>query len=66
MGVLTALTLIFVVLKLCGVVAWPWLWVISPVILELCFFILTIVLGTAFVAKVGSHKPPVWKQGVKR
>ena len=25
-----ALTLLFVTLKLCGVIAWPWLWVLSP------------------------------------
>lgn len=25
------LTLIFVTLKLCGVITWNWLWVISPV-----------------------------------
>jgi hypothetical protein len=23
-------TLVFVVLRLCGVVSWPWLWVLSP------------------------------------
>lgn len=25
------LTIVFIVLKLCGVVAWSWLWVLSPI-----------------------------------
>lgn len=24
------LTLIFITLKLCGVIAWPWIWVLAP------------------------------------
>ena len=24
------LTIVFIVLKLCGVIAWSWLWVLSP------------------------------------
>ena len=29
-GVTTVLTIIFVVLKLCNVIAWSWWWVLSP------------------------------------
>ena len=25
------LTIVFIVLKLCGVIAWSWLWVLSPI-----------------------------------
>jgi hypothetical protein len=45
MGFLEVLTLIFIVLKLVGFLAWSWFWVLSPIILELvigfvmiCFF----------------------------
>lgn len=31
MGFLSTLTLIFVVLKLLGLIDWPWLWVLSPI-----------------------------------
>lgn len=31
MGFLTTLTLILVVLKLTGLISWPWLWVFSPI-----------------------------------
>jgi len=30
MGFLEILTLILITLKLCGVIAWSWLWVLSP------------------------------------
>ncbi len=31
MGFLSVLTLILVVLKLTGLIDWPWIWVLSPV-----------------------------------
>lgn len=31
MGFISALTLIFIVLKLTGYISWPWMWVLSPV-----------------------------------
>lgn len=30
MGLADVLGIVFVVLKLIGVIAWPWLWVLSP------------------------------------
>lgn len=35
LGFLEALCLVFVVLKLVGVISWPWLLVLSPVLLQL-------------------------------
>lgn len=29
-GFFGLLTIAFVVLKLCGVIAWPWVWVLAP------------------------------------
>lgn len=29
------LTLVFIVLKLCGVISWSWLWVLSPIWISL-------------------------------
>lgn len=31
MGFLSTLTMILVVLKLAGLISWPWLWVFSPI-----------------------------------
>lgn len=39
MGFISALTLVFIVLKLCGVIAWSWWWVVSPIIIEVLMII---------------------------
>ena len=43
MGFLTALCLLFIGLKLAGVLAWPWWLVLSPLLAELallvCYFV---------------------------
>lgn len=48
-GLGTLLTVAFVVLKLCGVISWSWLWVLSPLwisfALGLVVFIITIIVG---------------------
>lgn len=30
-GFVDALTLLFIALKLCGVITWSWVWVLSPI-----------------------------------
>lgn len=30
MGVSGVLLVAFIILKLCGIIAWPWVWVLSP------------------------------------
>lgn len=39
-----ALTLIFIVLKLCGVIDWSWLWVLSPIWLSFLIVIAIIII----------------------
>ena len=39
-----ALTIAFVVLKLCNVISWSWWWVMSPIIIRVVFSILLFVL----------------------
>lgn len=38
------LTIIFIVLKLCGVISWNWIWILSPIWIDLvlCIIIVTI------------------------
>ena len=36
LGFAEALALLFIALKLCGVIDWPWLWVLSPIWITLC------------------------------
>jgi len=42
-GFFSALTLIFGVLKLTGVIAWSWWWVISPILIHMSLVFLAII-----------------------
>lgn len=46
-GFFGLLTIIFITLKLCGVINWSWFWVLSPlwISFSLGLFIMVIVLG---------------------
>lgn len=37
LNLLTVLGIVFVVLKLCGVIDWSWWWVVSPFLINLVF-----------------------------
>lgn len=55
MGFVESLTLLFIALKLTGVIAWSWVWVLSPV-----FVIATImVLGET---KRDARRRTLWEQ----
>jgi hypothetical protein len=36
------LTIVFIILKLCGVITWSWLWVLSPIWISIALVILFI------------------------
>ena len=38
------LTIVFVILKLCGVIAWSWWWVVSPIVFAIGLFILSVII----------------------
>lgn len=44
LGFAEALTLLFIGLKLCHVIDWPWLWVLSPIWITLGFVLAVAVL----------------------
>jgi len=46
-GLATLLTVLFIALKLCGIIAWSWWWVLSPVWIS--FSLLLVVLGVAVI-----------------
>lgn len=54
-GFLGLLTIVFIVLKLCNVIAWSWWWVLSPVWLPIVIvcglFIVSIVVKTTEARK---------------
>lgn len=39
------LTIVFVVLKLCGVIDWSWFWVLSPLWISLSLLLFFVCLG---------------------
>ena len=43
------LAIIFMVLKLCGVIAWSWFWVVSPIVLPIILFVGFFLLWLCFV-----------------
>jgi membrane protein YdbS with pleckstrin-like domain len=50
LGLSTVLTIIFVVLKLVGVIAWSWWWVFSPILIDIGLTIIVLVIYAIYVA----------------
>lgn len=51
-GVLSILLVAFIVLKLCGVITWSWLWVLSPILIPLfIIFVILTVIGLVICIK---------------
>lgn len=44
MGLLSVLCLIFIVLKLTGLISWSWWWVLSPLWIYLALVIMVVIL----------------------
>ena len=44
LSVSTILTIVFIVLKLCGVISWSWFWVLSPTIFGLALGLILIII----------------------
>lgn len=43
-GFAGVLTIVFIVLKLCGVIAWSWWWVLAPVWITVAIYIVALVV----------------------
>ena len=54
LGLAEVLTVVFVVLKLVGVINWPWIWVLSPlwISLGLVLLIFLIVFAVIIIAAI--------------
>ena len=49
------LTIAFIVLKLCGVIAWSWWWVLSPVWITIAI-VIVLLIGVVIKAVVETEK----------
>ena len=52
MGLLEVLTIVFVVLKLLGVIAWSWWLVFLPLIIAVGIYVIVFVLNVLFFVKM--------------
>lgn len=43
-GFTDLLTVAFIVLKLCGVIAWSWWWVLSPLWISAIFWVILVII----------------------
>ena len=43
-GIAGTLTIVFTVLKLCGLIAWPWTWVLSPLWISAIFWVILVII----------------------
>lgn len=53
MGFCEVLTLIFVVLKLCGVLAWSWFWVLFPLYPAFLFYAVVLFFCWGTLVRIG-------------
>ena len=42
-GFLGLLQIVFIVLKLCGVIHWAWIWVLSPIWIEVLLVVIIVI-----------------------
>lgn len=47
MGFFSVLQIVFIVLKLCGVIDWKWVWVLSPMWISLIFYVVVAIIYAA-------------------
>ena len=61
LGLTTVLTIIFVVLKLVGVIAWSWWWVLSPILIDIGLTIIICVIYAIYVACESKPRNDRWR-----
>jgi len=54
-GFSTLLTIAFIVLKLCHVIEWSWVWVLAPLWISLAFSLVLIIAVLMIAAFIHSH-----------
>jgi len=51
LGITGVLAVVFIVLKLVGVISWPWLWVLSPIWIGVLVFAF-VLIGALIIAAI--------------
>ena len=55
-GFTGTLTIAFIILKLCNVINWSWLWVISPLWISAALFLITFIVALLFCIRWVSNE----------
>lgn len=55
-GFIELLQLVFIVLKLCGVINWSWVWVLSPLWISIVVMIIVILIFVIKIRRGKSHE----------
>ena len=53
---------IFIVLKVIGLISWPWLWVLSILLARLGIVVVIGAVAFVYIALVGEYKSRTWKK----
>lgn len=51
-GFLGLLTIVFIVLKLIGIITWSWFWVLSPLIFGFILGLISLIVLSTFIEKL--------------
>lgn len=60
-GLAGVLGIVFIILKLCGVIAWPWIWVVSPFWIPVAIWLSIVVISSAIIAIAAIAGKPKFK-----
>ena len=55
------LTIVFIILKLCGVIGWSWVWVLSPIWISVALAVL--IIAVWFIIVCREDEPKTKKRG---
>ena len=45
------LGVVFIALRLCGVIDWPWVWVLAPIWMPICLWLLAVLIAFIVAAR---------------
>lgn len=45
------LGVVFIALRLCGVIEWPWVWVLAPIWVPICLWLLAVLIAFIVAAR---------------
>lgn len=65
-GFTGALQVAFIVLKLCKVIDWSWLWVLSPIWISMAILLVCIIIATFIVIGEKKEEKKYWDDRLKR